>query len=234
MALSDTMVPTITIPPEPGSRTPQRYDSWQVIANLDDLRGPVSGILHLPKVIDRGPLPDYDLTDDAVVRVAYATVLREAPSGAYLAALLNKDRLARLWPSLRIPRRLREAWEMQHPCLVPHGRATVHYDDEVWVRKYMPTFGFVAAAIKGRRYALGLTIQDVAQKAGVSEGLVESLELGVPTSDTGAMFAVLDVVKVFALAIPPLPTPAGSDIHHVDLYAHIGTYLQQQEANRER
>ena len=108
---------TLRILPQPGSRTPPQYDTWLVIKDLDDLRGPAEGMLKLPHMIDWGPIKVYDLSDARMRHVAYETILREAANGDDLASLLNKDLLIQDWPLLILPLRLRAGWEKVHPDL---------------------------------------------------------------------------------------------------------------------
>ena len=46
----------------------------------------------------------------------YQIVLREAARPEDLA-YLNEDRLIALWPTLFLPKGVRQAWEEQHPAL---------------------------------------------------------------------------------------------------------------------
>jgi hypothetical protein len=48
----------------------------------------------------------------------YQTVLREASRADDLTTYLDGDMLIGLWPSLHLPKGMREAWEDQHPALV--------------------------------------------------------------------------------------------------------------------
>lgn len=115
--VTNTTARTFTVAAEPGSRTPQQFDTWIVIADLGDLRGPETGHLLLPHSLDWGPLRRYDLADAALLRSAYATVLREASTGDQLATLINRRLLEANWASLRLLRRLRDGWESAHPSL---------------------------------------------------------------------------------------------------------------------
>jgi len=96
-------------------------------------------------------------------------------------------------------------------------------------RKYMPTFGYVAAAIRNQRAVLGLTVDQVSRIADVPALFVENLEQAVPTRDMKALFAVFSAVRIHALAIPPLP--GGPIRGNIDLDAHLATYARG-EANR--
>jgi len=111
-------VRTTTIPPEVGSRTPPQYDTWEVVDDLDDLRGPESGVLEVPLAIHWGPGRRFNLDDSARRLTAYQTILREATTGAQLSQLLSRRLLIESWRELRLPPRLRAGWEQAHPELV--------------------------------------------------------------------------------------------------------------------
>ncbi|MFI6579582.1 hypothetical protein [Embleya sp. NPDC050493] len=84
-----------------------------------ELAGPAEGVLALPTSLDWTPKQSYDLADDADVRLLYETVLREALHAEELGRHVNGDLLARVWPRLWLPRRLRVMWESRFPDLVP-------------------------------------------------------------------------------------------------------------------
>jgi hypothetical protein len=89
-----------------------------VAADLDSLRGPVSGKVQLPLRLFWS-LPDhqFDLDDPDSRRWYYETVLREASRPGDLTAYLDGATLARLWPDLYLPKGVRRAWEERHPAL---------------------------------------------------------------------------------------------------------------------
>ena len=58
--------------------------------------------------------------NETAARSLYQVVLREARSEDEIETYLNPDMLRRLWPSLTLPRAVREFWEAQHPALA-HG-----------------------------------------------------------------------------------------------------------------
>ena len=95
-----------------------------VIDDLDDLRGPVSGLVELPLRLFWS-LPDhrFDLDEPDVRRWYYETVLREATRPADLARYLDGETLAGLWPELYLPKGVRRAWEEHHPALRAPVRA---------------------------------------------------------------------------------------------------------------
>ena len=89
-----------------------------VAADLDSLRGPVSGKVRLPLRLFWS-LPDhqFDLDDPDPRRWYYETVLREASRPDDLTAYLDDATLVRLWPELYLPKGVRRAWEERHPSL---------------------------------------------------------------------------------------------------------------------
>jgi hypothetical protein len=90
-----------------------------VAASLEDLAGPVSGMVTLPlRLYWSGPEGQvFDVADLGVRQWLYETVLREASRPEDLAGLLEQDALVALWPRLFLPRGVRRAWEEQHPLL---------------------------------------------------------------------------------------------------------------------
>lgn len=88
-----------------------------VVDNLAELAGPRSGIVKLPVSIDWSADPTHNIDDPKQARIMYEIVLSEALSEATLAQWLNLDLLRQLWPSLRLPRYVRNAWETAHPDL---------------------------------------------------------------------------------------------------------------------
>jgi DNA invertase Pin-like site-specific DNA recombinase len=95
-----------------------------VIDDLDDLRGPVTGLVELPLRLFWS-LPDYrfDLDDSDLRLLYYQTVLREASRPADLTACLDAGTLVALWPDLYLPKGVRRAWEEQHQALRSQVRA---------------------------------------------------------------------------------------------------------------
>jgi hypothetical protein len=85
--------------------------------SLDDLRGPVEGVIKLPLLLDWTPSNSYDLSSPARVRRMYQTVLSEAASEDDVTRFVDRTLLAQLWDSLHLPRRVRYAWELAHPEL---------------------------------------------------------------------------------------------------------------------
>lgn len=90
-----------------------------VAADLSTLRGPVSGVVTLPHRLVWAPPPinQFDLDDGFDRMHMYEIVLREAVQPTELQTWLDGDLLARLWPTLYLPRGVRQAWEAEHPGL---------------------------------------------------------------------------------------------------------------------
>lgn len=105
--------------PVPQGRAP-RLENTRAVYVVDDLTflaGPQTGTVTLPLRLDWTPAADYDLGSAARVRTLYVTVLREAQSTDDLITYLNRELLIRLWPTLRVPPFVRQAWETAHPEL---------------------------------------------------------------------------------------------------------------------
>ena len=88
-----------------------------VPARLEDLRGPVEGPVTLPLRLDWSTTKTYDLSDVVMKHTMYAIVLREAKMVDDITALLDGATLGALWKSLRLPGRVRRAWEVSFPSL---------------------------------------------------------------------------------------------------------------------
>jgi hypothetical protein len=86
--------------------------------SLDDLKGPTFGIVTLPQFLDWTPLNTYDLSSPSRLRRLYETVLSEAMSEDELARYIDASLLISQWHQLRLPKRVRFAWESAYPELV--------------------------------------------------------------------------------------------------------------------
>jgi hypothetical protein len=119
-ALATGQAPSAGVPaPALLSRHPSRPGRRALVAaDLDSLRGPVSGKVQLPLRLFWS-LPDhqFDLDDPDTRRWYYETVLREASRRDDLTAYLDGATLIRLWPELYLPKGVRRAWEERHPAL---------------------------------------------------------------------------------------------------------------------
>jgi hypothetical protein len=90
---------------------------YMVVNRLSDLVGPRHGVVALPLRMDWSQQRRYDLDRDGDRRLLYETVLNEALHLEDLRGLLNEDLLVDLWPSLWLPRRIRDLWESRFPQL---------------------------------------------------------------------------------------------------------------------
>lgn len=105
----------------PGARYQRPY---AVPERLDLLRGPSSGIVHLPSYLDWSGNAVYDLDAPGRVVDFYRAVLIEAASPQDLYAYLDERVLRRLWALLWLPAQLRRAWEQRFPVLAEISRIT--------------------------------------------------------------------------------------------------------------
>lgn len=92
-------------------------------ASLDQLAGPTTGLLTLPRHLDWGPPYSYDLGDPPDLVLMYERVIREAQSPADLYDHLDRATLLRVWPELFLPRELRAMWQARFPQLGPRAAA---------------------------------------------------------------------------------------------------------------
>jgi len=93
-------------------------------ASLAGLHGPVSGKVTLPLRLYWSPAGRvFDLDRAESLQAMYEYVLGEAIREDELAAWLDGDRLAAVWPDLFLPRGVRRAWEERHPRLAAASAA---------------------------------------------------------------------------------------------------------------
>lgn len=92
--------------------------SVTLVDDLAQLRGPASGIVRLPVMLDWTPRGDYDLSDEEDQRALYEVALRECHDESELGQHLNEALLRQLWGALHLPPPVREAWETPHPSLI--------------------------------------------------------------------------------------------------------------------
>lgn len=111
-------MPTVDRVPLLAERQPRSWRPAVVIPSLADLCGPTEGTVELPLWLFWScPGHMFDLSDPDMRVWLYQTVLREAARPEDLTAFLDGDTLMTLWPSLYLPRGVRQAWEDQHPVL---------------------------------------------------------------------------------------------------------------------
>jgi hypothetical protein len=94
-----------------------------IIADLEELGGPTTGVVELPHRLFWQPNRRVSLDRPALLAWMYETVLREATTADELRTWLDRDTLIRLWPELFLPRGVRSAWEERHPSLRARSRA---------------------------------------------------------------------------------------------------------------
>jgi len=103
-----------------------RYATARIYAlpgSLDELVGPTSGTVTLPRHIDWGPPYEYDLADEADLVLMYERVIREAQTPADLRSHLNVGLLRRHWSDLFLPAPARATWQARFPELAPAAAA---------------------------------------------------------------------------------------------------------------
>ena len=106
------------MPVAPGAVMTQEHTRPTFVPNrLSDLDGPISGSVTLPLMLDWTPLNTYNLESSSGLRRLYETVLSEATSEDDIIRYVDKNRLLGLWRELRLPRRVRVAWESTYPEL---------------------------------------------------------------------------------------------------------------------
>jgi hypothetical protein len=88
-----------------------------VVDDLTRLHGPTAGVVTLPITLNWTPRRRYDLGTETAARSLYQVVLREARAEDEIETYLNADLLRRLWPTLTLPRAVRESWQTTHPAL---------------------------------------------------------------------------------------------------------------------
>jgi hypothetical protein len=89
---------------------------YVVPGRLDDLDGPVHGVVELPAHLGWTGRRSYDLDDPADVAVLYERIIVEATSIGDLD-LLAAPKVRTLWPRLFLPVPVRELWQARFPEL---------------------------------------------------------------------------------------------------------------------
>jgi len=85
--------------------------------SLDELQGPVSGVITVDYNINTSPTPSYDLSDDSRIKSLYAAALRDG-TVKQQREIINKDKFLELWPELNLPGRCLDVWESKFPQLI--------------------------------------------------------------------------------------------------------------------
>jgi hypothetical protein len=89
---------------------------YVVPPRLDDLDGPVHGVVDLPERLGWTGRRNYDLDDPADVAVLYERIIVEATSPDDLG-LLAAPMVRTLWPRLFLPAPVRDLWQARFPEL---------------------------------------------------------------------------------------------------------------------
>ena len=89
---------------------------YAVVASLDELCGPETGMIHLPHRVRWQDDKDVDISDLGGARMAYQALLAEGDETVQ-AQLLNRRVLQRIWPQLHLDQRVRDLWESRFPEL---------------------------------------------------------------------------------------------------------------------
>jgi hypothetical protein len=84
---------------------------------LEELVGPVVGVVRLPLRLDWSEQTEFYLDDPAVRNVMYERIIREATRVEDLRSYLNEVVLRQVWGRLFLPARVRRSWEDRFPDL---------------------------------------------------------------------------------------------------------------------
>lgn len=89
----------------------QDVKPYAIVDDLDQLRGPVGGVVELSHSVLWAPGgPTVDLDEPGGRGLAYRAVLAEGTVDD-LIQVLNRDQLIAVWRDLLLPHRLRAMWE---------------------------------------------------------------------------------------------------------------------------
>lgn len=115
-------------PIDPNSTPPARTDErvffrdvkpYAIVEDLDQLQGPVGGVVELSHSVLWAPGGPYvDLDEVGGRGLAYRAVLAEG-TVEDLMQVLNREHLVAAWPELLLPRRVRAMWEARFSELQP-------------------------------------------------------------------------------------------------------------------
>ncbi|MCU1482256.1 MAG: hypothetical protein JWQ19_3042 [Subtercola sp.] len=98
----------------------QDVKPYDAPARLDELRGPATGTVQLPRWVYWGPNSVVDLDTEWGVIKAYQATIQEGSTEDQVQ-ILNRDVLISVWPELRMPPRVRQLWEGRFPELKTAG-----------------------------------------------------------------------------------------------------------------
>lgn len=92
---------------------------YEIVDDLDQLRGPAGGMVELSHSVWWAPGgPSVDLDEPGGIRLAYRAVLNEGTVDD-LVQILHRDQLIEVWPELMLSGRVREMWQSRFPELLP-------------------------------------------------------------------------------------------------------------------
>lgn len=83
---------------------------------LENLAGPATGVLRLPRWVYWGPQAVFDLSEAGHVRTAYQALVRVGAVEDQVQ-FLNQAVVLAVWPGLVLPVRCRQLWESRFPQL---------------------------------------------------------------------------------------------------------------------
>ncbi|MDR0960378.1 MAG: hypothetical protein LBM23_08545 [Propionibacteriaceae bacterium] len=93
---------------------------YSVPDSLDDLHGPVSGVVSVPPHISTAPDPSFDLDNASQRWAMYSAVVRDGTAADH-KRYLDSGLLLALWAELNLPKRCREQWVSRFPELSKLG-----------------------------------------------------------------------------------------------------------------
>jgi hypothetical protein len=92
---------------------------YTVPETLEELTGPLHGVVELPQRLDWSEQGRYDLDDPQQLGLMYEVVLRESMRVEDLRTYVNGILLRKAWPHLYLPRKVRTLWESRFTTLRP-------------------------------------------------------------------------------------------------------------------
>ncbi|MCT9075281.1 hypothetical protein [Streptomyces fulvoviolaceus] len=93
------------------------FQRFEVVADLDALAGPRSGVVDVPRHLVDGDVPALVDVADAALGAALYRRLLIGGTATEQAALINRDVLLRLWPRRLAPHTVAQVWERRFPEL---------------------------------------------------------------------------------------------------------------------
>lgn len=84
---------------------------------MEELAGPLTGVVMLPERLDWSERAAFHLDVPAERNLMYERVIREATRSGDLSSYLNGAMLREVWQNLFLPARVRRMWEERFPDL---------------------------------------------------------------------------------------------------------------------